>query len=139
MALIACCECRREVSDRADMCPSCGNPIARSLLPALQQDARAAAATDPPKKHTALEWAISWALTAGLIIFGFALNPTAAAHREKIRSAVADHHPVASLFGVARLVALDAEYHSLGVLSFTTAQKKVVSIGAYGVVLMAPE
>ena len=32
MALILCSECRREVSDQAVSCPSCGNPVASARL-----------------------------------------------------------------------------------------------------------
>lgn len=32
MALIKCPECKREVSDRAPSCPSCGNPLAATTV-----------------------------------------------------------------------------------------------------------
>jgi len=34
MALVACQECNREVSDRASACPHCGNPMAARAQPA---------------------------------------------------------------------------------------------------------
>lgn len=37
MALISCPECRREISDRASACPTCGCPITtRNSTPAVQ-------------------------------------------------------------------------------------------------------
>jgi hypothetical protein len=32
VALIACEECRREISDRAAACPHCGNPMTRKAI-----------------------------------------------------------------------------------------------------------
>ena len=38
MALINCSECQREVSDKANACPSCGNPILTNTLNGLRPD-----------------------------------------------------------------------------------------------------
>ena len=44
-------------------------------------------------------------------------------------------HPVASLFGVGRLAGAMAEYHSIGVASYTKIDDKVSTIGAFGIVI----
>ena len=47
MALIACEECKREISDRAAACPHCGCPIAREPSePARPAEAKAAAKSE---------------------------------------------------------------------------------------------
>lgn len=38
MALIACPECGREISDKAAACPQCGNPIRAPIEPAAAVD-----------------------------------------------------------------------------------------------------
>lgn len=37
MALINCPECAKEISDKADACPSCGFPVARTLAAAVSE------------------------------------------------------------------------------------------------------
>lgn len=41
MALIKCSECGQMVSDKAESCPKCGNPIAKSKNTSVQQDGNA--------------------------------------------------------------------------------------------------
>jgi len=69
-----------------------------------------------------------------LVIAAFALNPSAAQHRNAIRDAVADQSPIAGMLGLGALVSLATDYHSAGVFSYTKADDRVISIGAFGLV-----
>jgi len=75
-------------------------------------------------------------VTAALFIAAIALNPSAEKHREKIRQATAERHPVAGALGLGALKAFVSGYHSLGVASYTTGDDQLVSVGAFGVVVV---
>jgi hypothetical protein len=75
-------------------------------------------------------------VTAALFVAAIALNPSAQKHREKIRQATADRHPVAGALGLGALKAFVSNYHSWGVASYTTANERVISVGAFGMVVV---
>jgi hypothetical protein len=75
-------------------------------------------------------------VTAALFVAAIALNPSAEKHREKIRQATADRHPVAGALGLGALKAFVSGYHSWGVASYTTANDRVMSVGAFGMVFV---
>ena len=75
-------------------------------------------------------------VTAAVFAAAIAFNPSADKHREKIRQATADRHPVAGALGLGALKAFVSSYHSWGVASYTTANERVLSIGAFGMVVV---
>jgi hypothetical protein len=75
-------------------------------------------------------------VTAAVFVAAIALNPSADKHREKIRQATADRHPVAGALGLGALKAFVSSYHSLGVASYTTSDEQLLSVGAFGVVVV---
>jgi hypothetical protein len=75
-------------------------------------------------------------VTAAVFVAAIALNPSADKHREKIRQATADRHPVAGALGLGALKAFVSSYHSVGVASYTTSNEKLLSIGAFGLVVV---
>lgn len=64
------------------------------------------------------------------------LNPSPDAHRAKIKAAVAERSQVAALLRLGDLQAFVSNYHSLVVASYTTANDKVLSVGAFGMVMV---
>jgi hypothetical protein len=79
-------------------------------------------------------------LTAAVFAAAIVFNPSAEKHREKIRQVTAERHPVAGALGLGALTAFVSSYHSWGVASYTTANQRVLSIGARGmVVVLDPE
>ncbi len=82
----------------------------------------------------------AWNWIAFIMIFVAALltNPTADVHREKVRRAITQAHPVASFFGAARLAPLTLNYKTLWVASYTQdpGSGAVVSIGAFGLIFV---
>ena len=135
MALIACGECGRQISDQAASCPACGNPITRQLPGAINREAAPQPQMATPASR-ASEWVAGWLIAGLIVVLAFALNPSATAHRESIRAAIVDKHPIASFFGAAGLVALDVKYTSVGFASFTMSGTKTVSIGLFGQVFV---
>lgn len=63
MALIQCSECGNQVSDRAEACPKCGNPIAKTIVAPLPIPAA------PQKKKSGFFAKV--AKTVGAIFVGF--------------------------------------------------------------------
>ena len=81
--------------------------------------------------------AIHLALAAAVFVAAAALlNPSPERHREKIRQAVAARSQLAALLRLGDLAAFVSNYHSLGVASYTTANGKLLSVGAFGIVLV---
>jgi hypothetical protein len=62
------------------------------------------------------------------------LNPSADAHRAKLKAAVAERSALASLLRLGDLTAFASRYHSLVVASYTTVDDEWVTVGAFGVV-----
>ena len=63
------------------------------------------------------------------------LNPSAEKHRQKIKEATAERSQLAALLRLGELTAFVSSYHSLGFASYTTANEKILSVGAFGVVV----
>ena len=70
MALIKCSECGKEVSDKANACPSCGNPINNAPTPPIGQDT-----TPKPVEIelTSKKWKKVHLLSWAVLILGFVL------------------------------------------------------------------
>lgn len=79
--------------------------------------------------HIALAVAVTVAAAA-------LLNPSAEHHRTRIKEAVAERSQFAALFRLGDLAAFVSSYHSLGLASYTTANGKLLSVGAFGVVVV---
>jgi hypothetical protein len=72
--------------------------------------------------------------TAAVFVAAIVLNPSAAKHREKIKQTTAERSPIAGALGLGALTAFVSSYHSLGVASYTSANDKLLSVGALGMV-----
>jgi hypothetical protein len=70
-----------------------------------------------------------------VVALAFALNPSPEKHREEISKAMAARSPLAAVLGLGALTAFVSTYHPLGVASYTTVNDRVVSVGAFGVVV----
>jgi hypothetical protein len=81
---------------------------------------------------------MSRTLLAIALVFGLGvvLNPSPERHRAKIKEAVASRSQLAALFALGDLAAFVSNYHSLGVASYTTAHQKLLSLGAFGFVVV---
>lgn len=75
-------------------------------------------------------------VVAVLIAAAALLNPSPEQHRERIRQAVAERSQLAAFLRLGDLTAFVSNYHSLGVASYTTADDRLLSIGAFGVVVV---
>lgn len=73
-------------------------------------------------------------VAVAIVILALALNPSGEKHRSAIRAAVAERSPIAGALGLGALASLAVEYHSLGVASYTIADDRKISIGAFGYV-----
>lgn len=71
---------------------------------------------------------------AFLLAFAFILNPSAEKHRTAIKEAAAERSPIAGALGIGAITAFASTYQSWGVLSYTTANGRVLSVGALGVI-----
>lgn len=77
------------------------------------------------------------ALATGLVVAAaFVFNPSPEQHRARIKQAVAERSPIAGALGVGALTAFTSTYHALGVASYTTGNDRVLTVGAFGVVLV---
>ncbi len=75
-------------------------------------------------------------VAVALLALAFVLNPSADKHREKIKAAVAERSQLERLLGIGQLTSFASRYHSLGVASYTTVGDEVVSVGAFGLVVV---
>lgn len=75
-------------------------------------------------------------VAVAVLALAFLLNPSADKHREKIKAAVAERSQLERLLGVGQLTSFASRYHSLGVASYTTVGDEVVSVGAFGLVVV---
>ncbi len=64
------------------------------------------------------------------------LNPSAEAHRNRMKEAIAERSQLEKVLGVGALTAFASRYHSLGVASYTTVNEKLTSVGALGFVIV---
>ncbi|MFP5431065.1 MAG: hypothetical protein ACLGHE_08785 [Gammaproteobacteria bacterium] len=62
------------------------------------------------------------------------LNPSAERHRERIAEGHAERSSLEKVLGVGQLAAFVSHYHSLGVVSYTTVNGSVASVGVMGMV-----
>lgn len=69
-----------------------------------------------------------------VLVAAMALNPSETKHRSAIRDAVAERSPIAGMLGLGALKAMTVEYHSYGIVSYTSSDDDVISIGALGMV-----
>lgn len=76
------------------------------------------------------------AVLAALLAAALLFNPSADRHRAKIKSAVAERNQLAALLRLGDVQAFVADYHSLGVASYTTLNGKTLSVGAFGLVVV---
>lgn len=77
------------------------------------------------------------ALVLAVVVAAAALlNPSPERHRDAIRDAVAERSRLAALLRLGDLAAFVSNYDSLGVASYTTVDGRVLSYGAFGVVLV---
>ena len=134
MALMKCPECSREISDKAAACPSCGHPMAVQTSGALIS--RAESQEVVTSKPSVLATIVNWGLTGAVVALAFTLNPSEEQHRAKIRRAIAENQPIASLFGAAHLAALEVKYHSYGFFSYTERGNKQTTLGLFGIVFI---
>ena len=63
------------------------------------------------------------------------LNPSAEKHRQRVKVAVAERNQLAALLRLGELTAIASSYHSQGFASYTKANDKLLSVGAFGVVV----
>ena len=75
-------------------------------------------------------------VAVAVLALAFLLNPSADKHREKIKVAVAERSQLERLLGIGQLTSFASRYHSLGVASYTTVGDEVVSVGAFGLVVV---
>jgi hypothetical protein len=73
---------------------------------------------------------------AAVVALAFVLNPSAEKHRSRIKESIAERNPVAGVLGIGALAAFVSTYHPLGVASYTTVDGRMLSVGAFGVVLV---
>lgn len=130
MALKECTECGRVVSDMAVACPACGYPIAKRA-----QNLDHSGSTNTRTSQT-LSLVATLVGVLAILFFAYALNPSEQAHRAKLRGAIAEAHPVASIFGAAHLGALDVRYSDGIFMSATFRGAEVVTFGVFGVVVV---
>ena len=64
------------------------------------------------------------------------LNPSPDQHRTKIKEATAMRSQLAAVLRLGDVTAFLANYHSLGIASYITANDKILSVGAFGVVVV---
>ncbi|MDP2881181.1 MAG: hypothetical protein Q8N89_06325 [Azonexus sp.] len=75
-------------------------------------------------------------VTAGVIALAFALNPSPEKHRDKIKQVIAERSQIERVLGIGHLTSFVAQYHSLGVGSYTTVNDKITSAGTFGLVFV---
>jgi hypothetical protein len=75
-------------------------------------------------------------IVAALVALSVVLNPSADAHREKIKTVIAERDQIAGVLGIGQLKSFAARYHSLGVMSYTELNDRTVSVGVLGMVFV---
>lgn len=81
---------------------------------------------------------LSAVVAAAVTAAAFLLNPSPEQHHAKLQAAIAERHPLASALGLGVLTTLTSQYHSLGIVSYTSAEDKTLSVGALGMVWVVP-
>ena len=72
------------------------------------------------------------------LVLAMVFNPSGERHRQAIRDTEAERSPIAGALGLGTLKSLVAEYHSLGIASYTSMDDRVISVGALGFVHVTP-
>jgi len=72
----------------------------------------------------------------GLVAIAFVLNPSADKHRKVIKETIAERSQVDKVFGVGQLTAFASKYHNLFIVSYTTVDGDVQSVGMLGFVFV---
>ncbi len=81
--------------------------------------------------------ALIWVIVLGaLVAVAAATNPAPEAHRERIREVLAERSLLAKVLGISAMTAFASAYHPLIVASYTTVNGRVISVGAFGMVLV---
>lgn len=75
-------------------------------------------------------------VVAILVAAAALLNPSADRHRTAIKDRIAERSQLAAFLRLGDLAAFASNYHSVGVASYTTKNDKVLSVGAFGVVVV---
>lgn len=75
-------------------------------------------------------------VAAATIALAVVLNPSPEAHRAKIREVIAERSQLERVLGVGVLTAFASKYKSLGLLSYTTVNDELVSVGVLGMVFI---
>ena len=75
-------------------------------------------------------------VAVAVLALAFVLNPSPDKHRAKLKAAVAERSQLERLLGIGQLTSFASRYHSLGVASYTTVGDEVVSVGAFGLVVV---
>lgn len=83
--------------------------------------------------------AYTMAFVAALLGTAVALNPSPDKHRAQIKRQLAERSLLAGWLGLGSLTAFMSNYHSLGVMSYTVVDGKVISVGAFGVVVVTAD
>lgn len=76
----------------------------------------------------------SLVVLAIVAVLAFVLNPSAEKHHAAIKEAVKGRSVIAGMLGAGSLAAWATGYHSLGLCSYTKANDRIISIGAFGIV-----
>jgi hypothetical protein len=71
-----------------------------------------------------------------ILILAFVFNPGAPAHRDQLKQEIAERNQLAAVLRIGDLAALVSTYHSLGVASYSTINGDVVTVGAFGMVVV---
>lgn len=79
---------------------------------------------------------VSAIILAGSLAIAVVLNPSPDQHRAGIKAAVAERSQLEHLLGVGVLTAFVSKYSSLGVLSYTTVNERLASVGVFGMVFV---
>lgn len=69
-----------------------------------------------------------------LVILALVLNPSAERHQKAMRSSGSERGLLEG--AMAQFTSLTAEYHSLGLVSYTKVSDKVASVGVLGMVFV---
>jgi hypothetical protein len=70
-------------------------------------------------------------------VLAIVLNPSPEKHREKIKEAVAARSQLERVLGIGHLTSFVSRYHSFGIGSYSTVNEKIISVGAFGIVIVS--
>lgn len=79
---------------------------------------------------------LSAVIGGALVALAFVTNPSPDQHRTTIKAVISERSPLAGALGLGALTAFTSNYHALGVASYTTANGRTLSVGAFGMVFV---